>query len=182
MMEGSNLPVRLYNPFLSVNNEIELPRLSTLDMTRAFPSKNPTSNPNDYVVIGIVSGQGRVAFCKPGDKFWSFLPSQWLNFDDVTYYKGLFYGVGYLGEVISIDLTVTDDSTQRYRVAPKVKRVATRPPSELEGCIGMYIVESSGYLLQVQRFHNTKLSGNHIVTNMFRVFKLLFNPDKEEQR
>ena len=195
--EEGNLSVRLYNPFSSINNEIELPPLTYVtvlhevsatlhyvdtnfvSLKKAFPSKNPTSNPNDYVVIGIIGAQCRLAFCKPSDKAWSILPSQWQDFEDVTYYKGLFYAVRYRGEIIAINFSATDDSSTQQHPMPEVKRVAPLPPSDIDGCIGRYIVESSGDLLQVQRFYDTMRDDDHIVTNTFRVFKLVLDHEQD---
>lgn len=144
--------VSLFNPFISVDNEIHLPPLTAFEshpnggipshlgfLRKAVLSANPIHNPS-YVVMAIYSACSRLAFFRPGDKAWTSLNSEIGGFVDVIYCRDRFYGVKRGGVVYSCDF----DHPQ-----PQLSKVA--PPLD-EGADSRYLVESSGDLLQILRF------------------------------
>ncbi|PIA56413.1 hypothetical protein AQUCO_00700618v1 [Aquilegia coerulea] len=150
--------MNLLNPFLSVNNQIQLPLATTFDDTldagsaaslpdffrsvvKVVLSSNPASNPN-YVAMAIFSDLSRLAFFKPGDKAYTSLDRKYDIVEDVIYYQEQFYFVNFYGKVYSCDLN---------HPQPMISEVA--PPIHSKA-IRRYIVELAGELLQVCRITN----------------------------
>ncbi|PIA49825.1 hypothetical protein AQUCO_01300517v1 [Aquilegia coerulea] len=161
----------LLNPFLSSDNDIELPSSTTLphDMREIFNEKfldkavlsaNPSTNPN-YVVMAIYGQFDRLAFFKPGDKTWNPLDPSKILMEDVIYFKDQFYVVNFGGDVFSYDMT---------HPHPKLMKVASSPTIHITGK-KKYLVDSSGDLLQVLREIVSDVSEVHW-TIRFEVFKL----------
>ncbi|PIA56447.1 hypothetical protein AQUCO_00700643v1 [Aquilegia coerulea] len=167
--------ISLLNPFLSVNNEIRLPYVKSKNevdfdiLAKVVLSKNPTSNPNDYIAMAILGpSHCQLAYFKPGDKVWTHLPDKYCLMSDALYYKDQFYCVNQMGKVFTFDLN--DDHNPR---------ITTVSPYMDISSIGKYfLVESSGELLLVCRLSRLEViaTNSHLVTEYyyggFHVFKL----------
>ncbi|PIA52188.1 hypothetical protein AQUCO_01000221v1 [Aquilegia coerulea] len=158
-MVSNNWEITLYNPFLSVNNKIQLPPATAFEpridndgdsvtvidfddymkfVSKVVLSDNPASNPN-YVVMAIYGDYCLLAFYKPGDKAWTSIDSKLIFIEDVIYYDDQFYFVDHKGNVFSCDLNQPQP------------RVSTVSPV-LQGADKRYLVESCGELWQVSRY------------------------------
>ncbi|PIA55487.1 hypothetical protein AQUCO_00700051v1, partial [Aquilegia coerulea] len=142
-------------PFLSSNNEITLPPLTAFQhgfvgdnilenfyvgfLEKAVLSSNPASDPN-YVIMAINNGSYKLAFYKPGDNVWTSLDSRFVRIVDIIYYRDRFYVINREGQVFSFDFN--------HEEAPKVSTIALHPPEGVRAD-QRYLVESSGYLLQL---------------------------------
>ncbi|PIA50499.1 hypothetical protein AQUCO_01300911v1 [Aquilegia coerulea] len=145
----------LLNPFLSVDNEIHLPPLTTFILNeyesveyyefgngqsfihKAILCGNPASSSN-YLVVATDAYSSMLAFYKSGDKEWtSIITDEFEYIEDFIYYKDQLYVLdGHRG------LFACDISSD-----PKVSKVA--PPI---GQVYAYdLVESSGELLAVKK-------------------------------
>ncbi|KAF6157628.1 hypothetical protein GIB67_037201 [Kingdonia uniflora] len=175
-----DLSVHLLNPFLSVNNRIDLPLLTAMDncylvdfypmkrsyvhayINKAALSVNPTYTSN-YVLMIIYGFGSQLAFFRPGDNAWTPIGKKGAFFD-IVYFKDEFYAVTQDGEVFACDI---------HHPHPKLRRVA--PPSPKDRTTDIYLVESLGELLQVKRlFHFS--AEPQLTTVRFKVFKLVLDP------
>ncbi|PIA28202.1 hypothetical protein AQUCO_07200088v1 [Aquilegia coerulea] len=168
-----NPSLHLFNPFLSVANKIELPwLLSNFYFDKVVLSANPASNPHFVVMAfslsSVCSDNRKMAVYKPGYEAWKFLDCKCNKIQDVIYYRHQFYVLDCDGAVWACNATCP------HLILWNVVQV---PPLELK-CVGrrMYLVESSGVLLQVTRIWKQRNGYNlhpHLtVTAEFKVFKL----------
>ncbi|KAF6154542.1 hypothetical protein GIB67_027815 [Kingdonia uniflora] len=149
--ETPGFKYRLLNPFLSVNNNVALPPLRTIDdqyirandmeyyVSKLALSGNPTWE-SDYAVMAMYGRFSELAFCKPGDDAWTTIDQKNYSFNDVVFYRDEFYAVDHIGIVVAVDIRCC---------RPKVRLVAPSPPEDRG--YKMYLVESLGELLQVRR-------------------------------
>ncbi|KAF6158756.1 hypothetical protein GIB67_040270 [Kingdonia uniflora] len=98
--------VRLFNPFLSLNNEIQIAHILNDYLQKAALSANP-SRSSDFAVMGIRwVNHLDLLFCRAGDKAWSnIVPQAGLSLHDVIYYKGMFHAVNGEGTVVAINIS-----------------------------------------------------------------------------
>ncbi|PIA64252.1 hypothetical protein AQUCO_00100023v1 [Aquilegia coerulea] len=159
--------VHLLNPFLLVDNEIQLPPLTSLPheegdiynecfLPKVVLSANPASNPN-YAAMAIYGQFNTLAFLKSGDKTWKSLDNKHMVMEDVIYFKDHFYSVSYVGSVFSCDVN---------HPHPKIEIVAPCP-SNHKG--KNYLVDFFGDLLQIRR---VMMDPSEDYTARFEVFKL----------
>ncbi|PIA49844.1 hypothetical protein AQUCO_01300530v1 [Aquilegia coerulea] len=164
--------VSLFNPFLSHDNEIQLPSIQTLPheefdiyhdafLSKAVLSANPVLNPN-YVVMAIYGGIFSLAFFKPGDKTWTSPDFEDANMDDVIQFNDQFYVVDCQGFVFSCDVT---------QPHPELVKVAS-PPSYQAFSMKKYLVDSFGDLLQISKEIDSSSDDEPYRTVGFEVFKL----------
>lgn len=150
--DPSTETTQLLNPFLSINNVIQLPYLST-KISKAVLSSSPRSTSNYMVVVLCVFDSPDtnigVAFLKPGDTSWSFIncDQHYLCYQGIAYYRDKLYGFTSLWEVVCCDIT----SKQ-----PKLTRVCSAPPIRFDGPYSVGFAESSGDLLCVAREYERK--------------------------
>ncbi|KAF5185985.1 hypothetical protein FRX31_024430 [Thalictrum thalictroides] len=127
----------LLNPFLLVNNQIQLPPATTFEAAppdcwsaASYPeyyryvkkvvlSSNPSSNPK-YVALAIVGEFCQLAFFKPGDKAWTSLDVNYKLVEDIIYYQKQFYFLDFNGRVYSCDFN---------HPLPRVQELAPQLPS-----------------------------------------------------
>ena len=104
-----------------------------------------------------IYGQVRtLAFTRPGYKAWIDIESSTRCYDDIAFYKGIFYAVDVHGEVFAC----CSDELFACRIADnqKVGTTAVAPcPKGTHDVIKKYIVESSGGLLLVSRMRGGRL-------------------------
>ncbi|PIA43348.1 hypothetical protein AQUCO_01900017v1 [Aquilegia coerulea] len=156
--------VYLLNPFMLVNNKINLPHLPYFQsagyfLVKGVLSSNPTSSPN-YVVMAIYSGLHALAFYKSGDNAWTSLGSECIKIHDVIYYRDQFYAVDWYGTIWACDVNSSHNKVS----------IAT-PPLDEDNVWISYIVESSGDLLCVRK-KRIWIKDNCYSTVGFKVFKL----------
>ncbi|KAF6165515.1 hypothetical protein GIB67_015838 [Kingdonia uniflora] len=153
----SSFLVRLLNPFISVNNTINLPTLPELINSSCPPydqvrrpykvvlSADPilSSNPGPYevmVIYGYNSYLSGLAYFRAGDTDWTKVEDK-MGFDDIIYYRNKFYSVSSIGTVY-----VYDDNL----FSKKMGGVQSDSYG-LGGEFFYYLVESLGELLVVRR-------------------------------
>ena len=137
----------------------------------------PTSD--DCVVVALPSfGHNlSIAFCRPGDKSWTFVesPGRYMSIEDVIHFKDqVFYAVCFRGTpVVAYDLADLS-SPKTYSLEASFK---FEPLSSLEKlmrgwwCDRCYLVESLGNLLWVRRFISSNLDDeNYFVYDHFARF------------
>jgi hypothetical protein len=83
-------------------------------------SSNPTTRPHDFVVVVSYGMQLCLAFMKAGQKFWTFVDTEYRGFSDILFYKGLVYAVGVRGNIVSFDICNSKDSFDHEKVIPNV--------------------------------------------------------------
>ncbi|KAF5200130.1 F-box skip23-like protein [Thalictrum thalictroides] len=155
--------VHLFNPFLSVNNKINLPRIKPVEryidgsICKFVLSVNPAVDPN-FVVMAIYGGfDGFLAFYKPGNKAWNLLDCK--DMDSVVYYKDQFYAMDVFGRTWACNV-----SSPRSSVSLIV------PETNDDDVTMRHIVDSFGDLLQVKQILVLK---NRTFCNFkFEVYKL----------
>ncbi|XP_044486928.1 putative F-box protein At5g55150 [Mangifera indica] len=121
-------------------------------------STNPRRT-SDYLVMVLHEYGGKVAYCKPGDKSWTTMESSWLN-HDITCYKGQYYVINTIGQIMQCDLTT--NVLVKVAQMPHLKY----PQSNL------YIMESAGALIVVERYSETILEDGPYGTTGFKVFQV----------
>ena len=174
------MAITLVNPFKNPAPKITLPSLrhsgrscdSQFCVLKVILSADPTSSPNNYVVVTIYSGSNRLAFIKPKQEAtWTYIDDNRIGFTDIIFYKSLVYAVGSRGWVVSFDVHgENNDSSQQ------LKPNALTPMSYVRDSMRAYFVESSkGDLLMVRRFGERKSGMNKETTETFEVRKLLIN-------
>ncbi|MBA0858206.1 hypothetical protein Goshw_022811, partial [Gossypium schwendimanii] len=105
-----DLVVRLLNPLCLVlgkqidrdlNTYITLPPLDPPcfvfnHICKVVLSANPTSSPDDYMVMAIFSVDHHVAYIRPNrDKEWTYVHHNWGVLHDLIYYRDRFCAIGY---------------------------------------------------------------------------------------
>ncbi|XP_017609140.1 putative F-box protein At3g25750 [Gossypium arboreum] len=152
-----DLVVRLLNPLCLVlgkqidhdpNIHITLPPLDPPccvfnQIRKVVLSANPTSSPNDYMIMAIFSADHHVAYIKPNrDKEWTYVNHNWGVLHDLIYYRDRYYAIDYKGEIIY------------FNVADRLffKYLSINHNVDLENFEMKYLVESPiGELLLVER-------------------------------
>ncbi|KAL5724994.1 hypothetical protein ACHQM5_008191 [Ranunculus cassubicifolius] len=176
LMVTPSFQVSLLNPFLSHNNEIQLPPLTAFErdedevvhiryIAKAVLSANPTYDPN-YTVFVIHGGRLHLAFLKPGDKKWTNLNFKYQLIFDILPHGDQFYAVNHTGRVYAIDL---------HRPRPKVSMISPRPDGSMLHSECKYLVECCGDLLLIHRFRGYGREPRvttHYFTGGFKVLKL----------
>ncbi|XP_044485614.1 F-box protein SKIP23-like [Mangifera indica] len=153
----ADLNMALLHPFSRF--EIELPHAKTFEYLHHFHrggldptlfhvqliskfvlSSNPMCTP-DYLVMVLYGYIGEVAYCKHGDKSWTKIKSPPIKYPnyDITYYKGLYYVINWLGQIMQCDLTTN--------VLVEVAQIPHEQPSSST----LYMMESAGALIVVKR-------------------------------
>ncbi|KAF6174576.1 hypothetical protein GIB67_006228, partial [Kingdonia uniflora] len=173
--------VHLFNPFLSVNNRIDLPPLIGIGslvpvggeplhiksyIKKAVLSANPTFTTN-YAIMVIFGACGMLGFYRSGDQDWTPV-GKLMCFHDVVYFKNEFYAVDQHGLVVACDVC---------RPHPKLRKIVPSPQQPM--ATQVYLVESLGELLLVRR--NIDINCDHsndtvFITCKFSVFKLVDPP------
>ncbi|KAJ4973070.1 hypothetical protein NE237_006244 [Protea cynaroides] len=140
--DKSNREIQLFDPIS--RDRILLPQrrpgaLYVLDyINKAVLSSNPCKT-SDYVILAIVNKTEQLSYYKSGTDRWIAITTRWYRFDDVIFYKGLFYAVGN-----NASLLIYDFSSQ-----PPMETLIPGRESGLHGTY--YLVESLGELLLVIR-------------------------------
>ncbi|XP_030517477.2 putative F-box protein At5g55150 [Rhodamnia argentea] len=122
-------------------------------------SASPASSPNYMVMVTYLNSK-RLGLWKPGSEEWKELT--WLGDPvlDVIYYKGQFFAVDWLDEILVCDVDRPDPTAQVILKKPLEFR------DHFEFC-QMYLVELAGRLLLVAR-----LAQQDGATSGFRVFAI----------
>ncbi|KAJ4958230.1 hypothetical protein NE237_025341 [Protea cynaroides] len=94
---------------------------------------------SDFLVMGIISRTRLLAYYRPGAYAWITIETDLFGFDDLIYYKGLFYAVTRHGTVMTYDFSSEP---------PIMKEIG----QEESKCAKYFLVESSGELLLVLRY------------------------------
>ncbi|PIA27539.1 hypothetical protein AQUCO_07600005v1 [Aquilegia coerulea] len=169
----NGLEVHLLNPWLTVNNVIELPPLSAFEprgnitsvsyLNKVVLSANPTLNSN-YIAIAIYSRYCRLALFKPGNKRWMSFNTNHELFEDVIYYKDQFYAINYFGEVFTCDANPSNLVVSKIIERPSINPYADK----------RYLVESDGGLLQILRTLKNEVgsSTSNFFPGGFKVYRL----------
>ncbi|KAF6165746.1 hypothetical protein GIB67_012643 [Kingdonia uniflora] len=172
IVERPDLGLHLFNPFVSDNNKIDLPPLTTFRspeshglsqdrfLQKVILSRDQTST-SIYAIMAIYYCRGnKVAFYKPGGKYgWTPLP-EYNGAHDIIYFKDLFYVV------------LTNESVSAYTFrgsSPDFKDVISGRGLGWSFS-KVYLVESFGEILRVIRFKILNEARN--ITVGFRVYKL----------
>ncbi|KAI9187002.1 hypothetical protein LWI28_023274 [Acer negundo] len=147
--------VHLLNPF--TRDRIQLPL--SREFRRPYDLRVITStaplNPTCLVLV-IRRFQGALAFCRPGDRYWTFFDDFGRCDNDVAFYKGGLYAVNSFGHLVQIHCNSP--------VAQKVLPVCST--EFLQRGLHCYLVELDGNLLLVVRY--TK----ELLTSGFEVYEL----------
>jgi Protein of unknown function (DUF295)/F-box domain len=162
LVDIRGVEVCLYNPL--TRSKIQLPSLDTfpeligdygfVDQTprdcfrlinRAIISSNPTSNPNDCVVMAIVGFVHHLYFCKLGDNKWTKAVGSPCAIQHVVYYEDKFYAITQYGLMVSYDGKNPNSESHVVAFGP------IELPSDR--CI-RYLVVSEGNLLQLLRYYS----------------------------
>ncbi|PIA49898.1 hypothetical protein AQUCO_01300555v1 [Aquilegia coerulea] len=169
VLDDNCTDVYLFNPFLSVDNKLELPHLTEFPheedeifegfLTKAVLSANPTSSFTNYVVMAIYGQYARLAFFKPGDKTWTPLDFEYMVIEDVIYFNDQFFAVNFEGTVFAFDVN-----------HHHLKQAELAPPPGNNIDTRKFLVNSLGNLLLVRRL--MKRSEGEYCTTGFEVFKL----------
>ncbi|XP_004298358.1 PREDICTED: F-box protein At2g26160-like isoform X2 [Fragaria vesca subsp. vesca] len=142
-------------------------------------SADPSSNPNNYVVVAIYDNCCRLAFIRAGQRDWTYLEEPYM-FSDAIFHRNEIYAVGLGGIIASVDINSSDDPSSHPKA---IIRTPLRPmvhPVFPYKADKAYLVESSnGDLLHVRKFLKPKEGVDQKlgVVN-FVVYKVLFS-DKD---
>jgi Protein of unknown function (DUF295)/F-box domain len=118
----------------------KLEDLQKMSIMKAVLSADPNTC-EDFITIIIVRDECRIAFCRPKDNEWTFIPDVYYLID-VICYKGNFYAVGMSNRLFAIDI---DPELKIKRI--KYPRVREYMPGESK-----YLVDFFGeHLLLVLR-------------------------------
>ncbi|KAJ4980829.1 hypothetical protein NE237_031666 [Protea cynaroides] len=169
-VDESTGEIQLFNPVS--RSRVLLPSLSTFYLqpeyiedphpsdyiSKAALSANPCRT-LDYVILAIVGHDEKLAYYQSGADKWINMRTNLILFEDVIYYKGLFYAVCYYGAVLSYD----------FSFEPPIETLITGRSTEGRTCDMYYLVESLGELLLVLRHFNDTVPNK---TVRFEVCKL----------
>ncbi|KAG5526624.1 hypothetical protein RHGRI_032781 [Rhododendron griersonianum] len=137
-----------------------------LHILKVVLSHDPSLMPNNAFVVGAIFDMARsLAYIKPGDNKWTYIPPiKMSSLTDAIYHLGKFYVVdGYSG-MYSVDISKSFSK-------PRVEVVAPRTPTKANK---VYIVKShEGDLLLVQRFLEWRGNPRRWATSCFKIFKVL---------
>ncbi|GFS45557.1 hypothetical protein Acr_00g0096770 [Actinidia rufa] len=164
------MTITLLNPF--TNGVITLPALNDplgefeyrIDnypdyfVVKGILSLDPLLSPNNYEVVVIYGGMGRLASLKSGNNSWNFINlGQDYVFVDIIYHKGQVFAIDSWSKLVRIE--VASEATNYRVMTGRSNRCAQVA----------YLVESQeGDLLMVQRFWKNRK------TFEFKVFKLVY--------
>ncbi|KAJ1397683.1 hypothetical protein SESBI_31618 [Sesbania bispinosa] len=172
--------ITLRNPFKNVS-PIQLPRINRghsnkrgfyeTNILKVTLSADPLTSPNDYVVVAIHSQCKHLAFIKAGQEFWTYIHHDYICFTDITFYKGLVYAVGRWNNIVSFNLTYSNDPSGSEKIIPNVLSPLSYEISYAERA---YLVKSlEGDLWLVRRFMDYNDDDDQrIGTEGFEVYKL----------
>ncbi|KAE8727123.1 hypothetical protein F3Y22_tig00005929pilonHSYRG00218 [Hibiscus syriacus] len=173
-IEGSSIYV--INPLTGVHEMlppiIELPDLRKFRpdtctlrdyiLDKVSFSSSPQSN--NFVAVAIYGDRGSLAYCKRRDRQWTLIHHG--GYSDFIFHGDQIYTVNGSGSLVVCD--IQNQSPKVWELVPsslkRKRRFLSSNPSRL------YLVESSGGLLMVQRI--VSINGIHYETLGFRVFKL----------
>jgi Protein of unknown function (DUF295)/F-box domain len=160
LVDFRGIEVCLYNPL--TRSKIQLPSLDSfpeltgaygwVDQTprdcfrlinRAIISSDPTSNPNDCVVMAIVGFIHQLFFCKLGDNRWTKAVGSPCAIQDVIYYEDKFYAITQDGLMVSYDGKNPNTESQVVAFGPELQSLFIR-------CLAI----SEGNLLQLFRYYS----------------------------
>ncbi|XP_058190640.1 putative F-box protein At3g25750 [Rhododendron vialii] len=136
-----------------------------LHILKVVLSHDPALMPNnDFVVVAIFDMMRSLAYIKPGDNKWTYIPPIIMSsLTDAIYHLGKFYVVDVYSGIFCVDIS-------SFR-KPRVEVVAPRTPTKANKA---YIVKSRGEdLLLVQRFLEWRGKPRRWVTSCFKIFKVL---------
>ncbi|KAF6165519.1 hypothetical protein GIB67_015842 [Kingdonia uniflora] len=174
MSDISSSSIRLVNPFLSVNNTIDLPPLTStiqlhcrrawyghcLSPHKVVMSADPfsSSNTESYSVMLIYGNDRKMAYFRAGDAKWTEVKGAFY-IHDVLYYKNKFYSIDCIGLVCVYDnIGKKHFVCQTHAIVPLNIKIVSRK---------YYLVESLGELLLVRR----SVRAGPCLTCGFEVFK-----------
>ncbi|KAL0007074.1 hypothetical protein SO802_008576 [Lithocarpus litseifolius] len=141
--------------------EMEPEELRGIFVLKCVLSRSPWNSEThqydpDCIIMAIYGEISTLAFTRPGYKAWIDIESPTRCYDDIAFYKGIFYAVDVHGEVFAC----CSDELFACRIDDNQKVVAKAVAPRPEGTqdfIKKYIVESSGGLLLVSR-----MRGGHL--------------------
>ncbi|KAF8405484.1 hypothetical protein HHK36_010391 [Tetracentron sinense] len=139
-----------------------LREMRDLFLKKVILSSSPSSADGDYIVMAILNETGLLAFCRKGDLLWTVMAEALPYYEDVIYYKGLFYAVDKHGRVAICD------------VHSLSSMVTIIEPTLLSSGDILYLVNSSGEILLVSRYLEPghAAAAEFYKTCRFEVFKL----------
>ncbi|KAL5712937.1 hypothetical protein ACHQM5_015059 [Ranunculus cassubicifolius] len=111
LITGFRGTIGLWNPFLSFNNVIQLPRPSGHGFIDMVILSNEPLKTSNFVVMIIYSG-GKLEFLKAGDTSWTHIDYN-RTVQAIAYYDDQLYAISYLGELISCNVNTTPTSVKR---------------------------------------------------------------------
>ena len=133
ILGGVKYVITIINPFKNVS-PITLSPLKPIRPEERFRwsvnkivlSVDPSAEPDDYVVVAIHGSRNYrscVAFIKAGKKCCTFVEQNYL-LCDITFYKGLVYGVSrvHLHIIVSLNLYYLDDPSARMKITHDIFR------------------------------------------------------------
>ncbi|KAI8544841.1 hypothetical protein RHMOL_Rhmol08G0326300 [Rhododendron molle] len=129
-------------------------------------SHDPSLVPNnDFVVAAIFGVSNTLAYIKPSDNHWTYMPKAYQQvmscLRDVIYHLGKFYVVDAFSGIHSVDISSFSE--------PRVEELAPRTTTRADKA---YLVKScEGELLLVQRF--LAVRRRRPTTSCFKIFKVL---------
>ncbi|XVF62000.1 hypothetical protein PTKIN_Ptkin08bG0181300 [Pterospermum kingtungense] len=104
---------------------------------KVFSSSSPQSK--DFVAVAIYGEFASLAYCKPGDKKWTFLGLG--CYTDIVFHRRQMYALGVDGGVMVCDI---------HQPCPKLMELVS-PPTAFSVTYKLHLVESSGGLLMLER-------------------------------
>ncbi|KAM7276016.1 hypothetical protein ACFE04_017882 [Oxalis oulophora] len=156
---NENNVITLVNPF-KPRSVIQLPPLRiprvhqySFGVSKVVLSSDPTKNPEDWKVLVITDGIGKLAYTSPITKVWAFVYTEPCCISDAIFHKGLVYAIATYVEMLRIELGET----------PIVDVLGE---NVIEGGVKFLVESSGGDLLLIQK-HDNRFEPN------FNVYKLL---------
>ncbi|XP_057510821.1 putative F-box protein At3g25750 [Actinidia eriantha] len=134
-------------------------------VTNGILSSDPLLSPNNYEIVVIYGGLGRLASLRSDNDSWNFINlGQHYVVDDIIYHKGQVFAVDSWSKLVRIEIA---SGATNYRVMTRRRNRCAQVA---------YLVESQeGDLLMVQRFWKNRK------TFEFKVFKLVYLIGKAEE-
>ena len=194
---GIDLQIKLFHPlskhqislppqptfFYQPHCELDPKYLRDMFVSKFVLSRSPWNSltheyDGDCVIVASYEESNKLAFTRPGYKAWIDIESSWCRcFVDIAFYKGKFYVVEHRGEVSVCCI----DNNEKARI-----ETIAAAPKEIINLAQLYLVESSGDLLLVQRIRGgflyscfedefekqDMINDNQYVTIGFTVLKL----------
>ncbi|KAJ1386689.1 hypothetical protein SESBI_40614 [Sesbania bispinosa] len=169
--------ITLLNPFKKVPPirlpplDMDFPQCSVYKVTL---SADPITNPNDYVVVAIYSLNCCLSFIRAGQKFWTYVDNDYFGVTDVTFYRGLVYAVNQWENIVSFNLSYSDDPFGKEQIFPN--NVLQGRYDETFSQMSYLVKSLEGDLWMVTRSFATDLGDDNNTynkgTNSFKVYKL----------